>query len=96
MFYWGDYLAVLLLVGVASFLTGWTAYGLAEHKDKKKVKQQDIDSYIDLMWREYKERYDRNEKKHKSRGIDMNLYYILMGLGLSLSFSFIFWAISSR
>jgi tetrahydromethanopterin S-methyltransferase subunit G len=89
MFYWGDYLAVLLLVGVASFLAGWTAYGLAEHKDKKKVKQQDIDSYIDLMWREYKERYDKNEKKHKSRGIDMNLYYIVIGLALCLSFSLV-------
>jgi len=67
MFYWGDYLAVLLLVGVASFLAGWTAYGLAEHKDKKKVKQQDIDSYIDLMWAHYKERYKNDERRHKDR-----------------------------
>jgi hypothetical protein len=66
MFYWGDYLAVLLLVGVASFLAGWTAYGLAEHKDKK-INQQDLDSYVDLMWAHYKERYENDERRHKDR-----------------------------
>jgi len=67
MFYWGDYLAVLILVGVASFLAGWTAYGLAEYRDKK-INQSDIDSYIELMWKRYKERYAQDERRHKDRG----------------------------
>jgi hypothetical protein len=67
MFYWGDYLAVVLLVGVASFLAGWTAYGLAEHKDKK-INQEDLDAYVDIMWAHYKERYAQDEVRHKERG----------------------------
>lgn len=67
MFYWGDYLAVVLLVGVASFLAGWTAYGFAERKDKK-INQEDLDSYVDLMWAHYKERYEKDEVRHKERG----------------------------
>lgn len=65
--YWGDYLAVIIVVGVASFLAGWTAYSFAEQRDKK-INQQDVDSYIDLMWKHYKERYENDERRHKDRG----------------------------
>ncbi len=58
MFYWGDYLAIGILLFTIGFMIGWTTCSLKDWEEKVEEKRQrNMEAILN--------RYAENEKKHK-------------------------------
>jgi len=63
MFYWGDYLAIGILLFTLGFMIGWTACSMKDYETEIEAKRHAEMLKIQLRYKQMEEKYRREHAK---------------------------------